>query len=92
MQLRWPEYRGGANKVSLIEAQTNYARFGASEAGFERKVRRATDREPLDPGWRPVDDQVDNFERNDDMTGPWPKDYTVLYWWRDEYWRRYSSR
>lgn len=29
-----PDYRGGANSVSLAEARENYARFGACEERF----------------------------------------------------------
>lgn len=35
-----PEYRGGANAVSLNEARKNYAEFGACEKRFAEKVRK----------------------------------------------------
>jgi hypothetical protein len=31
VQLRWPDWSGGANKASLIAAQVNFTRIGASE-------------------------------------------------------------
>jgi hypothetical protein len=33
------EFRGGANEVSLVEAQRNFAFFGASQQRFKDKVR-----------------------------------------------------
>lgn len=33
------DYRGGANRVSLREAQSNFARFGASDAERKDRVR-----------------------------------------------------
>lgn len=39
-QERDPEYRGGANAVSLNEARKNYAEFGACEERFAEKVRK----------------------------------------------------
>ncbi len=35
-----PEYKGGANSVSLNEARKNYAEFGACEERFAEKVRK----------------------------------------------------
>lgn len=35
-----PEYKGGANAVSLDEARKNYAEFGACEKRFTEKVRK----------------------------------------------------
>lgn len=39
-QERDPEYKGGANAVSLNEARKNYAEFGACEERFAEKVRK----------------------------------------------------
>ena len=87
MQTRWPLMAGGANAVSLVEAQQNYLRFGATEERFRNKVRPPRDDEPLDSGWRPIDLTQDSFE---DVGGSasWPDDLTVLYWWRPTFWRR----
>ncbi len=40
VQLSQPNYRGGANKVSLLEARENYMRFGASESRLMQYVRK----------------------------------------------------
>jgi hypothetical protein len=34
VQLRWPTWAGGANKPALIDAQRNFAAFGACEERF----------------------------------------------------------
>lgn len=84
MQLRRPDYPGGANSPSLIDSQRNFAKFGAMEPGFVGNVRAATDDEPLDPGWRPVD--VDRDVRTPVQDAGWPDDLTVLYYWRPTFW------
>ncbi len=43
VQYRDPDYYGGANKVSLREAQTNYIKLGACEERCVKFVRRPTD-------------------------------------------------
>ncbi|WP_342746937.1 CPCC family cysteine-rich protein [Streptomyces aidingensis] len=55
VQFRWPTMPGGANKVSLVEAQRNYQEFGASDQLGRRYVRPPAEDEPLDPAWRPID-------------------------------------
>lgn len=82
IQLRWPDWAGGANKPSLIGAQANFQRLGACEARLLMHVRPATDDEPLDPAWRPIDPERDRFEPRGRPDAPWPADRTVLYWWR----------
>jgi len=47
VQLRDPDYEGGANEVSLNQARRNFQRHGASEPRFKAKVR------PPEPGERP---------------------------------------
>jgi hypothetical protein len=88
VMLRWPTTGGGANHVALVEAQTNYAEFAASERAHRVHVRPATDDEPIEPGWRPIDLDRDSFEPPGEQDSPWPEDATVLYWWRSSYWRR----
>ena len=87
VQLRWPDSAGGANKPSLIESQHAYRQFGAMEQRFVHLVRAATEGEPIDPGWRPVDLALDSFEPGGVHDRPWPEDLTVLYWWRPTFWR-----
>lgn len=48
VQLRWPEWAGGANKPSLIESQHNFARKGAVEFRVTGLVRRAAPDEPVE--------------------------------------------
>jgi hypothetical protein len=84
-QLRWPELAGGKNAISLADAQRNVLSVGAIEARFTSDVRPATEAEPLDPSWRPID-ASDPFEGPDD-SAPWPEDATQLYYWRPEFWR-----
>jgi hypothetical protein len=88
VQLRWPNYGGGANTPSLLEAQRTYAELGAMERRFLAHVRPADESEPLDDGWRPVDLTVDDFESRGVQDSPWPSDLTTLYWWRPTFWRR----
>ena len=87
VQLRWPDYDGGANTPSLIDAQRTFAAVGAMESRFVARVRGADESEPLDQGWRPVDLAVDHFEALGVRTAPWPDDLTTLYWWRPSFWR-----
>jgi len=88
IQLRWPDWTGGANRPSLRESQRNFVRFGAMEERFISNVRgpEATDRG--DEGWRPIDVQRDDFEPRGVQERPWPDDSAVLYWWRSTFWRR----
>src|SRR5690242_1102863 len=72
MQLRWPELAGTTNAVSLVEAQKNFARLGASEERFLRDVRPPAPDEKIDEGWRPIDAR-DRFEGPDE-SAPWPED------------------
>lgn len=83
VQLRWPDCPGGANTVSLIQAQVKFQAIGASEEHVLKYVRPARDDEPADPEWRQIDPSRDRFERwGEQGTAPWPHDLTVLYWWR----------
>lgn len=91
LQLRWPHLASGANKVSLIEGQRNFAHTGACTElplGVERADPNDYDREPH---WRPIDLRRDTFEPTLCQLAPWPDDRTVLYWWRYRHpgtWRR----
>jgi hypothetical protein len=42
VQLRDPDYEGGANRVSLRQARTTFRAIGVSEARFSRHVRAPT--------------------------------------------------
>jgi hypothetical protein len=88
VQLRYPLSQGGANHVSLVEAQANYAALGASEKRVVPHVRAASGSEVVEEGWRPVDPENDRFEHEPESD--WPEDLTALYWWRATYWRASS--
>lgn len=92
VQLRWPDYAGGANAPSLIDSQRHFAEHGAMEERFKSNVRRARADEPREEHWRPVDLTVDRFEPRSVQQAPWPEDLTTLYWWRDSFWRRTDVR
>ncbi|GAA3630810.1 hypothetical protein GCM10022223_55840 [Kineosporia mesophila] len=83
VQLRYPDHVGGANALSLVEAQRCYIQFGAMERRFMTHGRPAAADEPLDDGWRPMGeaDRRERFEPG--AQDPWPEDPTALYWWRD---------
>ncbi|WP_338672681.1 CPCC family cysteine-rich protein [Streptomyces sp. SCSIO 30461] len=92
VQFRWPTMSGGANKVSLIEAQRNYQDFGACDQQGRRYVRPPATDEPLDPAWRPIDLTRDSFEDwAAQDRAPWPDDRSVLCWWLPTFWRREHS-
>ncbi|MHB1131522.1 MAG: CPCC family cysteine-rich protein [Chloroflexota bacterium] len=43
-----PDFRGGANRVSLNEARENFHQFGASDSRFVGLARRPTEEEQKD--------------------------------------------
>ncbi|MFI0899728.1 CPCC family cysteine-rich protein [Streptomyces sp. NPDC020983] len=89
VQFRWPTAAGGANRVSLIEAQRNYQSFGACDQHGRKYVRPPAEDEPLDPAWRPIDPERDSFEDWDaTVHAPWPDDRSVLCWWLPTFWHR----
>src|SRR5262245_56495276 len=63
VHLRDPLYAGGANEVSLCDAQRNYAGGGACEPRFKKHVRPPGPRDAKDPDWRPVDIERDKPDR-----------------------------
>lgn len=52
IQLRDPHYRGGANCVSLLEAQANFELFGACEKEMIRNVRSPNPNDIRNPDWQ----------------------------------------
>jgi hypothetical protein len=86
VQLRWPDWSGGANRPSLRESQLNVVRFGAMEQRFVAKVHAPGADDRVDDGWRLIDDR-DQFEPRGVQNHPWPADKTLLYWWRPTFWR-----
>lgn len=61
-QLRFPLMSGGANPVSLIEAQENYFREGVSELRFRSNVRAAEASDVRESQWRRIDVRADKIE------------------------------
>ncbi|QXC46197.1 hypothetical protein KSE96_31040 (plasmid) [Rhodococcus qingshengii] len=88
VQLRWPDFAGGPNRPSLVEAQKNYSCFGAAEKRTIHLVRPPEPEEVRDEGWEPADLRRYYFEREGELRAPWPTDRTTLYWWRPTFWRR----
>ena len=87
VQLRWPNWTGGANHPSLIDAQASVAVHGAIEPRFVSNIRSPHDNEPLDPQWRPFDPDRDDIEahiRGLDYGPLWPEDWTAFYYWRSD--------
>jgi cysteine-rich CPCC protein len=77
--------RTGANQVSLIEAQRNYARFGACERRLMAHVRPPRPDDLREPGWRPIDPFADNIHDvsptlGEELTSP--EALESLYYWR----------
>ena len=50
-----PDYHGGANKVSLRQAQKNYLQLGACEREMLLYVRKPTAQDQKDRDWEPVE-------------------------------------
>ena len=90
-QLRFPDMGGGANRVSLAEGQRNFDKFGASERRLIPHVRRPGPGDERDAEWRTINDKTDNIEkplRGADYGQTYPDDSTLLYYWRQTYWRK----
>ena len=84
-----------ANHVSLFEAQLNYILCGAAEKKNAGRGRPACDAENCEQGWRLLDAGIDNIEepmRGIDYADSYPiYDLTVLYYWRESYWRQFND-
>jgi len=52
IQLEKPDYKDGANPMSLRQAQMNFQRFGACEKAMLPNVRRPTADEARDESWK----------------------------------------
>jgi hypothetical protein len=93
VQLQHPDLAGGANTVSLIEAQRNVMTLGAVEARLRSDVRAPGPADIKDLTWRPWDfardslspraiqsgkDYFDAITPADDAVS---KDQNALYYW-----------
>jgi hypothetical protein len=74
----------GPNKVSLVEAQKNFALIGLCDPRYANVKNRLADpkRCIIDEGWRPVDLAKDRFPQGAD----YPSDEARAYYWRPDYW------
>src|ERR1700733_8432293 len=61
MQLSFPMMEGGANTVSLHQAQKNFQLIGACESGLSTKVRGPLSSDQRDAGWRPFNPSKDPY-------------------------------
>lgn len=87
VQLRWPDFAGGANRQSLIEAQEAVRRVGAVEERFLPHVRQAEPSEPVHPAWRLFDRSRDTIEEHRpglDYGATYADDRTTYYYWSKE--------
>jgi hypothetical protein len=80
VQLRWPGLYGGANRLSLEEAQTAFEKTGTSDPDRTPLRSQTVTKYDRDPQWRRLDRSRDEFAVAD--TDGWPKDKTELYYWR----------
>jgi hypothetical protein len=99
VQLVFPDGGGGANRESLIEAQQNFAKFGACSEDC-RSVRPPTSSERRDASWRPLDPQHDRYLHDDSEADHqlWRsvmdkgfRGDICLYYWRYDYWMLTSA-
>lgn len=94
-QLRFPLMPGGANPVSLADAQKNFFELGCASRQATGDSREPYAHEQRDDQWRPLDPERDNIEepeRGIKYADSYPlEDTSVLYYWRSTYWRRLSS-
>ena len=84
-QLRFPTMGGGANNMSLIEAQANYAKIGAKDSGHLEHARKPGSQDIRDRDWRPIDPRIDRIEipeRGRDYGTTYNEDLTTYYYWR----------
>lgn len=58
VQLKDPDFEGGANDVSLREAQKNYQKFEAIEERFAEKTRKPNPSEHKDKKWFPLEEDT----------------------------------
>ena len=93
-QLRFVDMPGSSNQVSLIRGQENFIDIGSAEKRKAAQARSPYPGELRDDHWRVVNPEVDNIEQphaGEDYATSYPQDATVLYYWRETYWRRLAS-
>ena len=79
---------GGANSMTLEDAQKAYAELGAKAASRTVHTRPPRSTDHRDPEWRPIDRHRDHFEDwnlKNALRAPEPDER--LYYWRSTFWR-----
>jgi hypothetical protein len=89
ISLQYTDIACGPNKVSLIEAQQNFIKYGATETRLKEAAiqARKTITVNIEQGWRPINLEHDKFVAYD--SPDYPEDLTTLYYWRENYWLSY---
>jgi hypothetical protein len=91
VQLEFATNGGGANKASLVEAQQNFATFGACERAVVRHVRAPSEDDERELNWRPIDLERDKFDVWGNRAAERaPQLDETLYYWRANFWRHAS--
>ena len=75
--------QGGANHITLAEAQRNFLAYGASKPYLTAFVRRPTPFDRRDVGWRPIDETLDRFSEFSWTEPVEARLDETLYYWRD---------
>jgi hypothetical protein len=89
--LRYAAIPDGPNRVSLVDAQANFAERGVSDLRHRAHVRPVAATDARDPEWRRIDPNLDVLDESFKAgAAPWPDDKTRLYYWRDDYWLKRS--
>ena len=77
---------GGANPITLLDAQHHFAQAAARMA---RRHPEATVPRDRDPTWRPIDPKRDRFpEWSAEVDEQMPATDERLYYWRETFWNR----
>jgi hypothetical protein len=81
-QLRFPKSIG-ANKISLLEAQDNFEKFGAKDQSYKEKIKKSTLNYIRDSKWRKLDPNIDKIEElsGTEFNQTYPEDFAELYYW-----------
>ncbi len=98
VQIAFPDMAGGANNVSLIEAQKNFIELGVSEQRFKENVRGASAEDKRDTFWRPInlDKDIHLHWNSDEDRARWQaykeEPLPRLYYWCNDYWLKQNQQ
>ena len=80
---------GGANTMTLEEAQRAFAAIGAKSRSRAPHTRSPGPGDQRDPEWRPIDQSRDDFaDWEASVPERAPEMDERLYYWRETFWRR----